>query len=302
LTRYAPLWQQSSTYPAAVDRGLIAAVWPASGSTGAAVTAVAGTMNVSIAPGSAAVALGANLSVLCRWDVAEVVTLTAAPPSGSSRIDLIVLQVRDNSIDGGGSNDFIFQAIAGAVGTPGPGAVPAVPVNAYAVAQVLVPGAAANLNGATVTSRRSPLVPRDSYACRVWKTAAFTLPTASNALGWDVVEKDDWNLSGINTGNPTRFTAPVAGWYRLDATISTNPAAVGQWGLVSCYKNGTQYAVLKQETFAVSTGNWPVLAGGTVLYLNAGDYVETWKGASVQWNGVVGQYNTFASFIYLGSG
>jgi hypothetical protein len=156
MTRYAPLWQQAGTYPAGTDRGLLGALWPASGSTGGVATTVANTMNVSIAPGTAAVALGTAgaLTQLCRWDAAEVVTLVAAPPAGSSRIDLVVLQVRDNTLDSGGNNDFIFQAIQGAGGTPGPGAVPAVPNNAYAVAQLTVPGGAANLNGVTVVDLR----------------------------------------------------------------------------------------------------------------------------------------------------
>jgi hypothetical protein len=132
-------------------------LWPASGSTGGAAITVANTMQVSIAPGTAAVALGTAgaLTQLCRWDAAEVVTLAAAPPAGSSRTDLVVLQVRDNTLDSGGNNDFIFQAIAGAGGTPGPGAVPAVPNNAYAVAQLTIPGGAANLNGVTVVDRRA---------------------------------------------------------------------------------------------------------------------------------------------------
>jgi hypothetical protein len=156
MTRYAPLWQQAGTYPAGTDRGLLGALWPASGSTGGAATTIANTMQVSVAPGTAAVALGTAgaLTQLCRWDAAEVVTLVAAPPAGSSRIDLVVLQVRDNTLDSGGNNDFIFQAIAGAGGTPGPGAVPAVPNNAYPVAQLTVPGGAANLNGVTVVDRR----------------------------------------------------------------------------------------------------------------------------------------------------
>jgi hypothetical protein len=153
MTRYAPLWQQAGVYSAQVDRGLLNALWPNSGSVGPTPAAVANTMNVSIPPGTAAVALAApNLTELCRWDAAEVVTLAAAPASGQSRIDLVVLQVRDAAIDGGANNDFVFQVVTGTPGvTP---AAPAVPANAYAVAQVTVPGAVANLNTATVADVR----------------------------------------------------------------------------------------------------------------------------------------------------
>src|SRR6516164_10550384 len=99
MTRYTPLWQQAGTYPASVDRGLLSTLWPASGSTGGAVTTVANTMTTSVAPGTAAVALttAGALTQLCRWDAAEVVTIATAPVSGSSRTDLVVLQVRDNT-------------------------------------------------------------------------------------------------------------------------------------------------------------------------------------------------------------
>jgi hypothetical protein len=159
VTRLAPLWQQNSTYPAQTDRVLIATLWPTSGSSGGAASLVAGTMNVSVAPGTAAVALGAggvNYTALCRWDAAETVTLAAAPPSGQSRIDLVVAQVRDQVLDAGANNDFVFTNVTGTPAASNP-AVPAVPVNAYPVCQVTVPGAAVNLNGATLVDRRVPL-------------------------------------------------------------------------------------------------------------------------------------------------
>jgi hypothetical protein len=158
MTRFAPLWQQGGTYPAATDRGLLGTLWPGSGKlTGTAPAAVANTMQVSIPAGSATVAMTSggspSGSELCRWDAAEVVTSTAAPPAGQSRIDLVVLQIRDNAIDGSGFNDFIFQVLAGAP-TSGTPVAPAVPLNAMAVCQYTVPGGAANLNGVTVTDTR----------------------------------------------------------------------------------------------------------------------------------------------------
>src|SRR5215471_11711382 len=114
MTRYAPLWQQANSYPAGLDRNLLSTLWPAGGVKGGAVTAVNNTMNVSIAPGTIAVPLqGGQGDALCWWDQAEVLTLTAAPPSGQSRVDLIVCQVRDAALDAGTNNDFVFQAIAG---------------------------------------------------------------------------------------------------------------------------------------------------------------------------------------------
>ncbi|HEV7534696.1 MAG TPA: hypothetical protein VGP90_03625 [Acidimicrobiia bacterium] len=158
MTRYTPLWQQAGAYPASVDRGLLSTLWPASASTGATATLVTNTMGVSVAPGSAAVALAAGGGTeLCRWDAAEVVTLTAAPPGGQSRVDLVVLQIRDATLDAGANNDFVFAAVTGIPAASNP-ATPATPTNAYKICEVTVPGGAANLNSATLTDRRSDLV------------------------------------------------------------------------------------------------------------------------------------------------
>ena len=172
MAKYPPLWNQALSYPAQLDRSLLSALWPAGGASGAAPAAVANTMNVSIPPGSCAVPLQPGQgSALCHWDAPEVVAIGAAPPSGQSRVDLIVCQVRDNAIDGGPNNDFVFVAVAGTPATMGaesrPGdedddepeaelqaVAPAVPQNSLAIAQVTVPGAAANLNGATITDLR----------------------------------------------------------------------------------------------------------------------------------------------------
>ena len=172
--RYAPLWQQANGYPAQLDRYLLGALWPGGGVQGGAATAVAGTMNVSIAAGSAAVPLAPGQgSALCHWDAAELVTIDPAPPSGQSRVDLIVAQVRDNQVDGGPSNDFVFAVVKGTAAlsaTARPGEAgdgpeaeqqatpPAVPQNALAVALVTVPGGAANLNGAGITGPLGPMI------------------------------------------------------------------------------------------------------------------------------------------------
>jgi hypothetical protein len=159
MTRFTPLWQQGGSYSAQVDRGLIATLWPTSASAGAPAATVANTMTVSIPPGVAAVALtsGQN-SALCRWDAAEVVTSPAAPASGNTRIDLVVLQVRDPQLDAGVNNDFIFLVVAGTP-TTGVPVAPTVPANAMAICRYTVPAAVANLNGVTVIDSRGPVMP-----------------------------------------------------------------------------------------------------------------------------------------------
>jgi hypothetical protein len=167
MTRYVPLWQQGGTYPAQLDRALINTLWPAGGGAGAVPTAVGNTMNVTIPPGTIAVPLQAGQNTaLCRWDTNEVVSSTAAPASGNSRIDVVICQVRDPLLDGGANNDFIFLVIAGTPATSNPVA-PTVPTNAAEVCRYTVVGGSANLNGVTIIDRR-----RGSGTVAVFSTVA----------------------------------------------------------------------------------------------------------------------------------
>ena len=172
MAHHGPLWTQSGSYPAQADRSLLGALWPHGGASGGAVTAVLNTPTTSVAPGQAAVPLAPGQgSALCTWDTAEVLDHSPAPTSGTSRIDLIVVQVRDPDLDGGANSDFILTLVKGqpammAEARPGDddeappevepfaGVAPAVPVNALALYSVTVPGGAANLNGATLRDLR----------------------------------------------------------------------------------------------------------------------------------------------------
>jgi hypothetical protein len=152
MTRYAPQWLQSLTYPASVDRRLIGAVWPNPAVSGCAVS-VASAMTVNVAPGQCAVPSANNTgSVLCTSDATETVTLTAAPGSGTNRIDLIVCQTRGNDLDGGANNDFLFTFVTGTpAATP---VAPATPVGALVLAQVYVPGGSAAITAPNITDVR----------------------------------------------------------------------------------------------------------------------------------------------------
>jgi hypothetical protein len=291
MTRYAPLWQQAGTYPAGTDRGLLAALWPASGSTGGAAITVANTMQVSIAPGTAAVALGTAgaLTQLCRWDAAEVVTLVAAPPAGSSRIDLVVLQVRDNTLDSGGNNDFIFQAIQGAGGTPGPGAVPAVPNNAYAVAQLTVPGGAANLNGVTVVDRRAGLLTGPTPTkCRVYRNAAWTT-TNGAVVPFDTVNYDPMGLFSVAS---SAFRCPVAGDYLVLAAFAGYSTGVQSF-VAQIGRSGTAVA---NGVNAASTaaGQWITTNVADIVTCAAGDTLTI---IQVLTSGLNGNTGTNGSFM-----
>lgn len=153
MARYTPLWLQPGSYAASVDRRLVGALWPAAASSGGAATVNAGTMNVSVAAGAAAVPTqNGTGSTLCPWDAPEVVAIGAAPGSGSNRIDVITVHPRGNDLDGGSNNDFILDVVVGTVAaTP---VAPAVPAGQLAWYQVYVPGGAAALVAGNLTDVR----------------------------------------------------------------------------------------------------------------------------------------------------
>jgi hypothetical protein len=239
MARFEPLWQQAGSYAAQLDRVLIAALWPSGGVLGGAVTAVFATMNVSIAAGYAAVPLQTGQgSALCRWDAAEVVTLTASPPSGQSRIDLIVAQLRDNAIDGGPNNDFIFSAVAGTPAATNP-AVPATPANALALATVTVAGAIANLNAAPVVRVSPPMTPGSNpYVARLHRTAALNAVGNVLIMPYDTATYDP-NGNAV-TGAAAGYRVPVPGRYLVTSRVGVGGITSNTRGYQSIMRNGAE--------------------------------------------------------------
>jgi hypothetical protein len=273
MTRLAPLWQQNGTYPAGTDRVLLGALWPVGASTGGAGSAVAGTMNVSVAAGTAAVVLsgGSNYTALCRWDAAEVVTLTAGPPTGQTRIDLVVCQVRDQVIDAGSNNDFVFAAIAGAPssGTP---AAPTVPANAYPICAVTVPANAANLNAATIVDRRNPMQlagPATTARCRVNRAGAFTT-VAGAVVAFDTVSFDPLAMWSAGT---SQITVPTAGDYLAVAAYTCTAQAIGDALAVNIRRN-TVVACISGISIAQGATNVLEVVATDVIPCTAGDKLD----------------------------
>ena len=221
MTRFAPLWQQAGSYAASVDRYLIGALRPVGGCNAAALSLVNNTMNVSVAAGDCVVPLQSGQgSALCHWDAAEVVTLAAAPPSGQTRVDLIVCQVRDNALDAGGNNDFIITAVTGTPSTGFP-AIPAAPTNAYALGTCTVGGAVANLNGSQTTyASRASL--NSGQVLAVVRLPAAAYQTTS--LTYVLVDSAKALLS---------FTVPGSGAVLLRCSGLWNNGASGVKGLLA---------------------------------------------------------------------
>jgi hypothetical protein len=284
MTRHAPLWQQAGTYPSQLDRQLLGALWPGGGGAGGWPSVVQNTMNVTIPPGWLGVPLAAGQgSALCRWDAPEVVTLTASPPSGQQRWDIVACRVRDTDLDQGPDNDFIFTVITGAPAASSP-VIPSLPPNAAMVVLVLITGGQANLNSAWFNDRR-PL----GHA-EVYNATAYTIPaTTFQNLHLDTREGG----AGFDTGFFT-YTVPMTGRILVTGALTLDRAANATFQV---NKNGA--TVKRLGTSQVTSGN-PTVGGAGVVPCVAGDTLTISVYSSVAANTLAGATLTHAQFSYLG--
>jgi hypothetical protein len=303
MTRYQPLWQQVGSYAASQDRSLIGSLWPSGGATGGVVSAVANTMTVSAAPGTVAVPLQSGAGcALCRWDANETPTIATAPPTGNSRIDLVIVQVRDNALDAGANNDFIVTTVTGTPAASNP-AVPATPTNALVLATVLVPGAAANLNGATLTDVRAgalaaPSGPRTVvYRTGAWSTVATTATIVPfDTLGTDAVTESNPNLWTMATA---LYRCPIAGRYLVDSVVNVGGTAAGQYLRIGVYRNGT---ICRWGPYNVMPSGLTMMAAiGTTVRCAVGDTLGIYYLCSTALAGGTSAAETWAIFEYLGA-
>ncbi|MGI5252768.1 hypothetical protein [Actinacidiphila glaucinigra] len=117
------------------------------------------------------------------------------------------------------------------------------------------------------------------------QTITRVTESSANAIQWDTIELDA--LGAWNASQPTRWTAPFAGWFTFAGATAFNAPASGSgvspgvqrdalW-----FANGGNFIGARSRTFAAS-GGVPA-AGGLALtieartrpkLLAAGDYVE----------------------------
>ena len=292
MTRHQPLWQQAGEYPAARDRQLMASVWPSGGGAGGRPTKVNNTMDQSIPPGWLAVPLQGHGTVVCQWDEAEVITHTAAPPTGQQRWDIVVCQVHDPDIDGGTVGDFTFDLITGVPATSSP-VIPTVPPNAVQMTWLLVNGGQANLNTANYYDKR-PL----GYAVVRHLGGAQTLPnTAYGQVWYDTVDSGScFSFHAFSVPFPGRYR--VQGAFSLDRAVSFTGAAI--------VKQGGVHLKRTPNNNQVSTGysTAPGAAIDAVVIAAKDDALSIWglvgPAANTQPNLAGPGVTQYASFEYIG--
>ncbi|MFD8075799.1 hypothetical protein ACFV3E_24480 [Streptomyces sp. NPDC059718] len=99
-------------------------------------------------------------------------------------------------------------------------------------------------------------------------------PQAANVLSWETVELD--LLAGWSASSPTRWTCPIAGWWKLAGAVAFNgTATTGNvrgcgWFVNGAMPNGGQARLAASPPNVVSSANARTLS----LALAVGDYIE----------------------------
>lgn len=165
MTLYPPSYQQESTYPAQLDRMAVADMavggpYPTIFATASyAVTqrAAGANMSVDVAPGRALVPgtdTGNQGSYWCWSDAVVNVAINTAPGTGQSRIDSVILQVRDDFVTGLGNNDFQVIAVQGVAAATGTQVPPALPASSLLLANITIGPNAVSIIGAAISDQR----------------------------------------------------------------------------------------------------------------------------------------------------
>lgn len=114
------------------------------------------------------------------------------------------------------------------------------------------------------------------YAANVTNSAAISIPNATaTLLTFDTERRDDGGLHSTSS-NTGRLTAPVNGWYSLDANVefASNPTG---FRTITFRKNGSAVSdvIWAAQANAVATSD-TILQLSREAYLLAGDYVAVY--------------------------
>jgi len=101
---------------------------------------------------------------------------------------------------------------------------------------------------------------------------------ANVALQFDTTALDTYG-GHSNVTNNTRYTAATgaAGWYLVRSAVCWNPNATGN-RVMALYVNGSSQAGSQTQQPASTATNFTITEVISYVFLNAGDYVETWVG------------------------
>lgn len=255
-------------------------------------------MSVDVAAGYAFVS---GTSILAQGvysfanDAVTNVSITTANGS-NPRIDLIVAQIRDNTADGGGSNDARLIAVAG---TPAASpVVPAVPAGCLVLAQVAVGTAVSSITNANITDKRTWAAAIGG----VHRCLATNRPTGVSLYPGLQIYEIDTDLEYTYNGTLAAFTARYNRLMGKDSETTASATSANATPVVTglavtiAAVSGRTYRIDSTHNLTMSSGTAPNYA--QVLHYN-GANITLFQAKP----GAVGVYLTsmFSSFFVAGS-
>jgi C1q domain len=308
MTLYPPSYQQEQSYPAQLDRmflmdvtGAVAAIFT-TGSFVVAQHAAGANMSVDVAAGRAVVPgtdTASQGSYYCWSDAIVNVPINTAPGTGQSRIDVIVVQVRDDFVIGGGNNDFQVTVIQGTAATTGSQVAPAIPASSVALARIAVGPNVTSILTANITDVR-PRLFGNVFAVRVARGNTYTMPsTASQTVYPFPFENILYNPQGFYNTSTFLYTCPMSGVYQVNMQFSAILTAAGQIANAYLMKNGANSQHNKAEGYLSGPRSQPNISD--IAFYNAGDTIGMGASTSLASAGTWGANETLMSIAYLGS-
>lgn len=349
MALYQPLWMQDGNYSAQLDRQVMDAFVPGNQSVVVNVTdlqalqrAAGANMSVDVQPGRALI-YGTSIFMqgqyMCWSDAVFNVPIAAAPPSGQSRYDLIVAQVRDSNVVGGAYDDWIITAVTGVPATTGNQAVPAAPASSMILAYVTVGPLVTSIVNANILDRRLYLttdsrpVPvaassgRISYTdatgqifvaqggvvggayrkahdvlyARTYYNGGSNTVAGDHVFAFDTIDYDTYGLFLSKYS----FVTPLAGIYLLNTQINVLATAVNQWISVRFAQlvGATWVTLAAGGTNAVAVGNQMVVPVTAVRKIPASTQITVYLNPSVSGLNILqGSSGCFFEAAYMGPG
>jgi hypothetical protein len=133
----------------------------------------------------------------------------------------------------------------------------------------------------------------------MYRSAAYTVPTASTVVPWDTVTFDAYGMANVGVG--AGFSVPVAGMYMVYGQLFVTATAAAQYARARIYRGNNTAIVTDTFVYSQSAANTAVTTKATVPCV-AADIVSLQSLAPVALALVPGATGSFFEIDYLGTG
>lgn len=238
-----------------------------------------GSLSCQISPFSAVID-GTSNSLQGGYPVTldAAATVNINTGSAQSRIDLIGLQIQDNTFDGSGQHQGVVVYVAG---TPGSGTAPATPANTIALFTVTVPALASSINFATAQAAVFPFTAAAGGIVPVRNST--DKPAVANAVQY----RHRLDVTGTaGTTSPLEFSTDGTTWRPVfdpsavpasttSAITAATSGAYGSWTNLTLAANWSAFGTTPQ--YRTAPGSKYELRGAmqSTATINSGDNLWT---------------------------